>query len=315
MSMKQVLLAPSEMPTPEEHQAAGRFPLLASHKLDGNRCLIYKGKLLSRTMKPQPNENLPGYLAGICEYSKKFAWVFDGELYSHERPFSELQSILRSKDKPIPGDVNYHCFDGFPEPSWDDISGFGFEDRLEELKQRWTYSPITWANFQFVPEFKVSNVLILNTLYESSIREGYEGLILRDPSGMYRHGRATVKQGIIFKMKAFDTLDAVVVGYEQQVEVNGTAVRATNEMGRTARTHKAGDHHPVNCMGSLQVRDEKGRAFSIGWGKGWDYAKRTELWNQRDSLVGRWVEVRHMVAGEKDLPRMPQLVRFRDDKE
>lgn len=314
MSMKQVLLAPSQMPTPEEHEVAERYPMLASMKLDGNRCLIYDGKLLSRTMKEQPNRNLAGHLKEVCAFSRKHNWIFDGELYSHERSFSELQSILRSHDASIPDDVKFMCFDGMNKLDWDGPLGHGFHDRNSLVQEKWRDSDIPWQHFALLEQRMVWNPTDVHDYYDHAIRHGYEGLILRDPAGMYRHGRATVKQGIIFKIKAFDTLDAIVVGYEQQVEVNGTAERTTNEMGRTARTHKKADHHPVNCMGSLQVRDEQGRLFSIGWGKGWDYAKRTELWHQRNSLVGRWVEVRHMVAGEKDLPRMPQLVRFRDDK-
>lgn len=314
MPLKQVLLAPNELVSVEDHEKADRFPFFASLKLDGNRCLVMDGKLYTRSMKQHVNVNLVPWLRGICELSKIKGWIFDGELYSHELTFSEMQSIFRAKDKPIPEGVALHVFDCLTTHEWADGENTdNFMHRQMRLARAFTSAVL--KHVVMLKQPIVKSAAEARALYEKALAAGYEGLILRNGSAQYKWGRATVNENIIYKMKPFDLLDAQVIGFQQQEKVKDDAVRSTNEMGRTARTSKAADHELVECMGALRVRDERGREFNIGWGRGWNYEKRTELWKTRDSLIGQWVEVRHMAVGEKDLPRMPQLVRFRESKE
>lgn len=306
MPAKSVLLAPNQLPDP----ATLTYPLLASVKLDGRRCLLQNGKFLSRTMKAQPNVNLYGHLAEIAAYSKSHGIAFDGELYSHELTFSELESVFKSGTAPIPPSVKFHVFDIVPNAAQKNM---GFRDRLAMLEDLVMLK--CWPNVWFVHHDQYCNAKQVQAMYEDALSEGYEGLMLRDPKGLYKHGRATLREGIIFKMKPFITLDAKVIGFEQGQRLKAGIERKTNELGRTAKTYKAEDHEPDDTMGALRVRDEQGREFSLGWGRGWTHAKRKELWNNRSSLLGEWVEFRCMGVGEKDLPRMPQLIRFRDRKD
>lgn len=307
--MKQVLLAPNKMPTPKEHKEAGRFPLLASVKMDGRRCLIHKGQLLSRTMKRQPNLNLPKHLAGIIKHSKERGLTLDGELYAHNLPFGELESILKGHDTFIPSSIAFHCFDVLRTEDW------GAPTMHFAVRASWTMLLPDLPNLVKVPHALIEDEVQLQQAYEAAIADGYEGLILRNPNGLYKHGRATVNEGIIFKMKAFETADAKVVGWKEQQKLKSDIERTTNEMGKLAKTYKEEDFEPANTMGALIVVDERGREFSLGWGRGWTHAMRQKLWRTRHNLLGQWVEFRYMVAGEKDVPRMPQLLRFREAKD
>lgn len=310
MSAKSVMLAPNELPSPDDLT----YPLLASLKFDGRRCLVNPDGLWSRTMKPQSNKNLPAHLAALMEYSRDCGLVFDGELYSPDLTFNELESVFKSDDAPIPESVAFYCFDSMKADQWgacpDDfqtregLTGMRIRTHTNELK-----------HVKVVSQVPVFNAAEVRAKYEEALEAGFEGLILRSLEGKYKHGRATLREGTIFKQKPFDLLDAKVIGYEQQQGLKADIKRTKNELGRTARTFKQADYELVENMGALKVRDEKGREFSIGWGKGWTQAKRLDLWVRRDSLVGEWVEVRCMGVGEKDLPRMPQLIRFRESKE
>lgn len=303
--MEQVLLAPNQMPGFDEH----RYPLFASLKLDGRRCLVQGGQLFSRTMKGQPNLHLPDHLKQLLKLSKAERLSFDGELYSHDIPFGELESTFKSLDAPVHPSIRFHCFDALPTASWGDC-GLPFSARKQIV-----YDYLTGCeNVVVVKQAEIGNAHQCRFAYESAIEAGYEGLILRTAGGRYKHGRATLKEGIIFKMKAFETADAVVIGFEEQVRLKAGVVRGVNELGRTAKTYRAEDHEPAGTMGALRVRDEAGREFNMGWGRGWTHLKRANLWARRAKLVGQWVEFRYMVAGEKDLPRMPQLLRFREAK-
>jgi DNA ligase-1 len=288
--------------------------MLASLKLDGRRCLVKKGQLFSRTMKPQPNRNLPAHLKELLKASVELNLAIDGELFSPDLTFSELEGTFKREDGDIHPSIQLYAFDMMLASSWGQPhKAGGFLDRNNNLRA--FIERVKPANVTYLKQRMVSKASEVQALYEGALSSGYEGLILRDPNALYKHGRATVKEGIIFKMKPFDTLDAVVIGYEQQRQLKDGIERATNELGRTARTFKQEDYTVTDNLGALQVRDEKGREFSIGWGRGWTMAKRKELWDRRTTLVGQWVEVRFMVVGEKDLPRMPQLIRFREAKE
>jgi DNA ligase-1 len=303
---KSVLLAPNELPRPEDLT----YPLLASLKYDGNRHLRMKGVSYTRSLKVQPNKNLSAHLPQLSAATEL---VWDGELWSPKMSFSELQTIIRAKDKPIPEHVKFYIFDMMTLDEWNGECSTPFARRSQNLAQWfWEFTP---RNCEYVRQELVTSATKVRMLYAEALEAGFEGLILRDPNAGYKHGRATIKEGSIFKQKPFDLLDAKVIGFEQQKAVREDAVRTTNELGRTAKTSKKADFTVADNIGALHVRDEKGREFSIGWGRGWDMAKRKELWDDRASLVGRWVEVRFMAVGEKALPRMPQLIRFRDDKE
>lgn len=304
--MDQVLLAPNKMPSLSEHE----YPMLASLKMDGRRCLVHKGRLYSRTMKDQPNLHLPAHLAKLLEVSKKVGLTFDGELYSHDIPFDQLERTFKSHDAAIHPTIAFHCFDMMRSDQWGHCLDT-FEERYRALS---TVLAVTIPNVVRVKQKRIDVAAEAEATYQTAIAAGYEGLILRTAHGLYKHGRATVNENIIFKVKAFETSDAKVIGYEEQVRLKAGIERETNEMGRTARTYKQDDYEPAGTMGALRVVDERGRTFNLGWGRGWTHLKRAELWRNRQSLLTQWVEFRYMVAGEKDLPRMPQLLRFREAK-
>lgn len=313
MSEKSVLLAPSKLPNPEDLT----YPLYASVKYDGLRMLMRgvragtKDQLLTRSMKGQPHQGLPGHMRDLLDFSVEKGLVLDGELYSDELDFSTLSGLLRSSDGPIPDHVHFHVFDILTLDQWETGRTPPFVERLQYLEGLQLHR---FAHTRTVKQEVVSSAADVRLMYEEALEAGFEGVMLRSPSGRYKQGRATEKEGIIFKQKPFDTIDAVVIGYEQQRAIRDDIDRGVNELGRTKRTHKAEHFGLADNLGNLLLRDEKGREFSCGWGRGWTHAKRKELWDDREALVGRWVEVRCMGVGEKDLPRMPQLVRFRDDK-
>lgn len=307
MAAKSVLLAPNQLPTPESLT----YPLMASLKYDGNRCLLMDGSFYSRTMKAQPNRNLRDHLGELVNLAVKHQLIFDGELWSPEIPFNELQSIIRAEDKPIPSHVQFYLFDMMDHEEWG-CCDTPFIDRYHRLEDFWAAH--TPAHTKLVIQAVVDNPGMVRGMYNVALADGFEGVMLRSLNGGYKHGRATTKEGLIYKMKPFETADAVIIGYEQQKAVKDDAVRTVNELGRTARTSKAEDHTLVDNMGALRVRDEQGREFNLGWGKGWSISRRHQLWKSRASLIGQWVEYRYMAVGTKDLPRLPQLIRFRDSK-
>lgn len=74
----------------------------------------------------------------------------------------------------------------------------------------------------------------LNEVNDGFIKEGYEGTILRSPSGLYKYGRSTVKEAYLLKMKIFQDEEFEVVGF---IEMNHNRNEATKDaLGNTERS-------------------------------------------------------------------------------
>src|SRR5688572_8614407 len=101
------------------------FPLLVSPKLDGIRCLVIHGVLVSRNLKPIPNKWIQG-LFGQKKYNG-----LDGELIVGSDTAVDVFQTTTSGVMSIEGepDVRFHVFDDFS----DDIS---FKYRLLNAHNR-----------------------------------------------------------------------------------------------------------------------------------------------------------------------------------
>ena len=66
-----------------------QYPVLATPKLDGIRCLMVEGVAMSRTMKPIPNQFVQEELAGLNG--------LDGELMV-KGDFNAVSSAIMSRD-------------------------------------------------------------------------------------------------------------------------------------------------------------------------------------------------------------------------
>ena len=78
------------------------FPKMASLKRDGIRVEIINGDLFAKSMKPLRNKNLRTHFQALLDLHALTGIVFEGEIYSHECKFKDIQSVVNSEDKPIP---------------------------------------------------------------------------------------------------------------------------------------------------------------------------------------------------------------------
>jgi ATP-dependent DNA ligase len=154
--------------------------------------------------------------------------------------------------------------------------------------------------------------------YDLAIDQGHEGLIVRSSEGGYKHGRATINQAIIFKMKPEETVDAQIIEVVPRKERIDTAHGADNSrfslFHAERRTHRASAFKAVEAAGSFKVRTADGLEFFTSLGK-IDKTERARLWEDRDNLLGRWVEIECMGYGAVTAPRHPRVKRFRPDKD
>lgn len=290
------MLAPSDLPD----FAMLRYPVVASPKLDGIRCVVHGGKALSRSLKPIPNVRIREL------FDNARLNGLDGELMLKGGTFQETTSAVMSHD----GDVQlleWHVFDDSMHPG-------GFQQRYAGLAARVSgllAGPEVRGRINVVPHTLIRDENDLHLYEQAKLTEGYEGIMLRDPDGPYKFGRSTLKEGWLLKVKRFEDAEAVVVGFEQLM-VNENEAQ-TNELGRTKRSSAKAGLVPFPALGAFVLERSDGVRFNCGSGLNDD--QKTEFWVRRAKLMGALVKYKHQPHGAKDAPRSPVFLGLRSKED
>lgn len=184
--------------------------LFAQPKIDGNRALvnIKTGKIYSRKRKEIKSLPTLGIeVMTACRSLKSYTDWVDGELYSDELTFNEIQSIVRKKfSKLTTKDIENACTVGIR--IFDFISSDEQYVRTNKLEN-------VFRETSFVKLVK-SKIIIpadIKKTHDEYVDAGYEGLIIRFPhDGGYQHKRSN----FMFKWKEFIDDEYVVVGFKHK---------------------------------------------------------------------------------------------------
>lgn len=291
--MKPMLAAPAPL------AEAISWPKLASPKLDGVRARVRDGQVLSRSIKPIPNahvQSLFGRLEGL-----------DGELIVGSPTAANAMQATTSGVMSRDGapDVTFWVFD-----CWD-LATEPFHVRQIHASARRLDSGCLRA--AAVPHQLLGSAAELDEYESQCLALGYEGVMLRDPAGPYKHGRSTAREGWLLKVKRFVDSEAVVIGYEELQHNENEAT--VNALGLTERSTAKAGKRGAGTLGALHVRDvHTGAVFSIG--TGWTVAERAQLWAERESLVSRILTYKSFAAsGVLNAPRFPTFKAWRDRRD
>jgi len=271
-----------------------QFPIVCSPKLDGIRCLKINGKALTRKFKPIPNN----YIRTIIE--KNYPDGIDGEIMIEGCSFNEIQSaVMREAGEPK---FTFNAFDlvtyELTEP---------FNERLENLR---ALGPL--PKLVIVPQFVVESLDQLKKLEQTYLAKGYEGVMIRDPSGPYKCGRSTLNEGYLLKLKRFNDSEARVIGFvELQHNINAKEI---NELGLSKRSTKKEGKVGADTLGKFLVRDIKTDIeFEVGTGEGLTQELRKKIWDNRNEYYGKIIKYKYQACGVKDKPRFPVWLGFRSE--
>lgn len=310
------LLAPNQQIDLNELQ----YPLLASYKLDGIRCLLYKGKILSRSLKEIQNKQLKDKLEPLRQFTEDNQIILDGEIYSPELTFQEIVSFVMTQDfedkksikkfgkvLEIPKHLKFYGFDCVQNDDFDER----FVSRQEAVHM---YS----ASFGKIAEALTHTILNsakdVEEYFQRALADNCEGLILRNSDGKYKFGRATLKENIIYKVKPFETFDSKITGFVQSTEVNEDVEKKINELGHSVTSKKKDDRHTIEKCSAVYV-DYEVQELKVTLAM--TDEEKEEIWHNQKEYLGRWIEYKAMRVGMKEggLPRHPVFIRFREDKE
>lgn len=268
-----------------------RWPLLASPKLDGIRAIVRGGVVMSRNLKPIPNQWVQAL------FGKDRFEGLDGELLvgdpTDPRAFLGTTSGVMSRDgKP---DVFFHVFDCCREP------GRPYHERLDMARGLVTGS----GRSLIVEQTVVTSVEEVNAYEAAQLALGYEGVMLRDARSPYKNGRGTLSKQDLMKLKQFEDAEALVEGFEELLHNSNEA--STSALGLTERGHSKDGLVGMGTLGALRVVGRGGRWDGVRFnvGSGFDAATRAAIWADRSGWEGRLVKFKFFPIGSKEAPRFP----------
>lgn len=281
------------------------FPTWVMPKIDGVRGLNPYGTLLTRTLALMPN------LHTRERFSDNACQGMDGELAAGLETDDDLcrKTTSATMSKEGEPDVVWHVFD-LCDPSVKDLP---YRERYAMLA-KWVE---TCHSNGHLPHIKVVPFREIYSLQEFDEAEaewldmGYEGIIQRDPDGIYKWGKSTERQAIYTRRKPYeDTEGVLVVVHEAMENLNEATVDA---QGLTKRSSHQENKIGKGMSGALEVRRlSDGEVVRIGPGK-LSHPERVALWNEKEQAIaeGRIVKYRHFPKGVLNKPRQGRFLCWR----
>lgn len=268
-----------------------------SPKLDGIRALFRDGKPVSRKLLEFPSLRLREAF-----YNRPELEHFDGEFICGDPwddPYSRTYSACMKEA--TEANVTLYAFDHFENP-------------LDEYWKRLDRISGDLPRVVKLPYHPVSNEDDILALEQHYLDLGYEGVMLRafqGPRSFYKFGRSTAREGTLLKLKRLVDFEARIVGFEEEMHNGNEAT--TDALGNTKRSSHAENKTGKGTMGKMLCEDLKtGIDFKCGIFKGFDAAWKKKVWESQEKYVGRIGKFMKLPIGEKDRPRHPRFVGWRD---
>jgi len=305
MSIRRVMKAPTD-PILDSELKTLLFPLVGSPKLDGFRCIVGDDGGLTSSMKPFSNRFVAETLRNPIYHG------FDGEIVVG-KPYKENEEddVFHRTSGPI------RRFDGEP-----DFTLFAFDLwKMGDLsyKDRWLDSYHSLYSERISPNTRlvVLEQRLLHTSDEvisfeqEMVDKGYEGAMIRSLNGRYKEGRCTLREMNIFKRKPFEECDAEIIGLEEQMA--NLNEKITDSRGLSHRSSHQANRHPKGTLGMFVLQSVRwNKPSKASAGRGFNDKQKQEIWDNRESFIGKIATIKYQKYGSIEAPRMPKVIRIRD---
>jgi len=250
-----------------------KFPCFTQRKYDGTRCVAMSGKgLFSRNKKRYPH--LDHIVAEINKLPSTI--ILDGELYSDTLTFQEIVGIvkretLKEGDQEKQIQIKLHVYDIINEAP--------YELRYTNLQM--LFNKYKFKHLVLVKSDICESEEAIKELHAQYVAEGFEGLMLRNKTGLYKNSRAVDLQ----KFKEFFDGEFKIVGY------------------------KEGEGLETGCVIWI-CEAENGLQFACR-PRG-TREEREVLYSDGKKYVGKKLTVRYQEMTDSNVPRFPVGIAIRD---
>lgn len=264
------------------------YPLVSEPKLDGLRLIVIKHNenVTMFTRNGTQLETLPRlkkFFEGRLDIQEM---VFDGEGLTSGCWENSVSTMMAYKNNKGDDGFVYNVFDCMTFQEW--------EEKLCERNQqerRQVLDSLFSENDEHIikkTEFNICNNEedVLN-VYKRSLDVGYEGIMIKQPNGLYTFDRSKAWK----KLKPIMTYEGVIVG-------------TTDGNVGAKREGK---------FGGFIVMLENNVTTEVG--SGMSDAMKDEINNDRDSYIGKIAEVGGQLLTPDGKIRFPRFVRFRSDND
>lgn len=269
--------------------AEKHLPLLVQEKLDGIRCIIGNNSIpLTRQLNPIPNTWIRTELAGLM-----LPIGLDGEILTYNKDgqldnFNTISSNVMS----IRGTPNfkYIIFDTM----------FGVRALL------WDFLSMDYL--EYIDTTEEHSIEDIKTKLTNIILAGGEGIMLRKPHSPYKHGRSTLKEFLLVKVKPTEIAEAIIVGFKELMRYSDEGTVSLT--GALVHSKRKSNLMAGNTLGALIVKSFRWNAtFEIG--TGFTSVQRHFIWNNKQMHEGKRVMFKYQQnRSKKDRPISPVFERI-----
>lgn len=252
-------------------------------KLDGNRCLI-KITEFGAIMYTRKGDVMPVQIKHILDrVSEEFdvinELILDGELFSDELTFNELNGHLKrkgSQDLFALAKIKFHLYDVMVDKP--------YSERYEMLKR------FQGRGIEVVPSFEITATdEAIQEKLEEFLAEGHEGLMIRTLDKGYENKRSWQ----LCKVKIFEDAEFEIVDFEEDAmgRLGGVVVKLEKPVWGTE-----GKSIEVFRAGLTGIDHEEGR----------------KMLANKDKYIGKMATVEFFGRSEYGVPRFPKFKAVRD---
>lgn len=264
----------------------------ASRKIDGTRCLMYYTPEDDTVHTVSRGGTTYDYSTNhIRKHSKLVEFmrshpnfILDGELYKHGVQLSKISGAVRLEKNAYDCDwLEFYIYDVVR-------TDLTFSERLEELGYIKEYLNLSFdpnrdweegeLQVQIVPHVPIKGWDNMMELHNTYVSEGFEGLVIRDPSKPYKPNGRT---NDMLKIKKYQDSEFEIIGISEGLREEDMCFTLITEEGKEFK---------AKPMGSRELKQQY----------------RTDL----DSLIGKQATVKFFYYSDDNIPLQPVLKAIRD---
>lgn len=289
--VERAIISPMLLKKFEDAKKYIKYPALISPKFDGSRMIAHYSPKEKRFILLSRTGNEFVHLNHIREDLKKITflvknpnWWFDGEVYSPDITFEEIQSICRKSldlattDIKNQNKIKYYVFDLFDQKD----PSIPYRERLTILIDLFKKHKKELSHLVLVPQKVVYNEKQTMDFHKKMVAQNEEGSVIRNLDAPYELGKRSAH---VQKIKDFITEEYPIIGFKEGKGKNkGTVI--------------------------FRVRTKEGKPFDVV--PEGSYEQRKVWFKEGNKLIGKMLTVKYKELTAQGIPRFPIGIAIRD---